>query len=115
MLCPGNSIATPDFLHISNTPTEDGSCTDFPTDTAAVQVCSGDVWLNQTLIPGDLEGILYGSLEWNADDGSIQGKYSQFDSASDIGEFEFGLASYDLWEGFTSDGSTTITCDAPMP
>lgn len=114
-LCPGNSIAAPDFMHVSNTPVEDGSCVDFPTVQASIQLCTGDVWLYRTLIPGDLEGTLYGSLEWNAGDGSIQGKYSQFETSNDIGEFEYGLGSYDLWFGFTSDESSTITCDAPKP
>lgn len=114
-LCPGNSISTPDFIHISNTPVEDGSCEGFTTDTASVQVCSGDVWIYRTLIPGDLEGTLYGSLEWNSDDGTVKGLTSQFPTDSEIGEFEFGLGSYGLWSGFTSDGSSLITCDAPMP
>jgi hypothetical protein len=114
-LCPGNSIAAPDFMYVSNTPIEDGSCEGFPTEAASVQVCSGDVWLYQTAIPGDVEGTLYGSLEWSADDGSIQGKYSQFPTSTEIGEFEYGLGSYDLWDGFTSDGSSTITCDKPLP
>ncbi len=114
-LCPGNSIASPDFKHISNTPVEDGSCEGFPTESASVQVCSGDVWLYRTLIPGDAEGTLYGSLEWNATDGSIKGLSSQFQTAPDLPELAFGLASYDLWEGFTSDGSSMITCSAPMP
>lgn len=114
-LCPGNSISTPEFLHVSNTPVEEGSCEGFPTDTASVQVCSGDVWLYRTAIPGDVAGTLYGSLEWNSTDGTIKGLTSQFDSGSDIGEFEFGLSSYSLWEGFTSDGSSTINCGDVMP
>jgi hypothetical protein len=114
-LCPGNSIATPDFMHISNTPVEDGSCEGFPTDTASIQVCSGGVWIYRTAIPGDLEGTLFGSLEWRADDGTIKGLTSQFTTTSDMPTFEYGLASYTLWDGFTSDGSSQITCDEPMP
>lgn len=112
-LCPGNSIFTTEFLHISNTPVETGSCEGFPTDTASVQVCSGDVWIYQTAIPGDLEGTLYGSLEWNAADGTIKGLTSQFPTESEIGTFEYGLNSYSLWDGFTSDGSSEITCEPP--
>lgn len=114
-LCPGNSIAAPDFMNVSNTPVEDGSCQDFPTEQSSVQVCTGGVWLYQTLIPGDLEGTLWGSLEWNADDGTIKGLYSQFPTSPDLPSFEYGLASYSLWDGFTSDGSSVITCGDPMP
>jgi hypothetical protein len=114
-LCPGNSIATPAFEFISNTPVEGGSCEGFTTDTASVQVCSGDVWIYRTAIPADSEGTLFGSLEWTAADGTIKGLTSQFETTNDIPTIEYGLGSYSLWEGFTSDGSTTITCSNPMP
>jgi hypothetical protein len=112
-LCPGNSIATPSFEFISNTPVEDGSCEGFNTDTASVQVCSGDVWLYRSAIPGDTQGTLFGSLEWNAADGTVKGLTSQFDTSGDIPTIEYGLTTYSLWEGFTSDGSITITCSDP--
>jgi len=114
-LCPGNSIAVPDFIHISNTPVEDGACDGFPTDVASVQVCSGDVWIYQTAIPGDLEGTLFGSLEWTAGDGTIKGLTSQFPTDPDLPQFEYGLGTYALWDGFTSDGSSQVTCGEPMP
>lgn len=113
-LCPGNSIATTEFLHISNTPVESGSCEGFPTAVASVQVCSGGVWIYETAIPGDVEGTLYGSLEWNAADGSVKGLTSQFPTTPDMSEFTYGLASYSLWSGFTSDGSSEVSCDPPM-
>lgn len=113
-LCPGNSISTPEFLHVSNTPVESGSCEGFPTPPASVQVCSGGVWIYETAIPSDVEGTLYGSLEWNAADGTIKGLTSQFPTAPDLPEFAYGLSSYSLWSGFTSDGSSEITCDPPM-
>ncbi len=115
MLCPGNSIFTTGFEHISNTPSETGACEGFTTMTAAMQVCSGGVWIYRTLIPGDLDGVLYGSLEWNSADGTITGLSSQFDTSPDLGTFEFGRSSYALWEGFTSDGSTSVSCSDPMP
>lgn len=113
-LCPGNSIAAPDFIHVSNTPVEDGSCDGFPTATASIQVCSGDVWIYESAIPGDLEGTLYGSLEWNSADGTIKGLTGQLATTPDMPEFEYGLSSYTLWDGFTSDGSSQITCSEPM-
>lgn len=113
-LCPGNSIAAPDFVNVSNTPVEEGACDGFPTDTASVQVCSGGVWIYRTAIPGDLEGTLYGSLEWRADDGAVKGLTSQMETTPDMPEFEYGLASYTLWDGFTADGSSQITCSEPM-
>jgi len=113
-LCPGNSIAVPDFRNISNTPVEDGSCEDFPTDTSSVQVCSGGVWIYRTAIPADLEGTLFGSLEWTSADGSVKGLTSQFVAIPDLPTFEYGLSSYSLWDGFTSDGSSEITCSNPM-
>jgi len=113
-LCPGNSIAAPGIMNVSNTPVEDDSCQDFPTETASVQVCTGGVWLYNTAIPGDLEGTLFGSLEWNAGDGTIKGLTSQFATSPDLPSFEYGLSSYSLWDGFTSDGSSMITCGDPM-
>jgi len=113
-LCPGNSIlVTPDYLNVSNSPVEDGSCEDFPTKPGSVQVCSGAVWIYRTAIPGDTQGNLIGSLEWNSTSGGIKGLTSGFESSQEIGEFEFGLGSYALWDGFTSDGSTMVTCEAP--
>lgn len=113
-LCPGNSIAAPDFMHISNTPVEEGSCEEgFDSEPASVQVCSGGVWLYRTNIPGDLEGTLYGSLEWTSADGTVKGLTSQFPTSPDLPELQYGLASYALWEGFTSDGSTVVTCSNP--
>lgn len=114
-LCPGNSIAAPDFIHVSNTPVEDGSCDGFPTDTASIQICTGGVWIYRTAIPGDLEGTLYGSLEWMSADGTIKGLTSQLATTPDMPEFEYGLGSYTLWDGFTSDSSSEITCGEPMP
>lgn len=114
-LCPGNSIAAPDFAHVSNTPVEAGSCEGFPTEAASIQVCSGSVWIYRTAIPGELEGTLYGSLEWNSADGTIKGLTSQFETAPDLPTFEYGLSSYSLWDGFTSDGSSMISCGDPMP
>ena len=114
-LCPGNSVlVTPDYLNVSNTPVEDGSCEGFPTERASVQVCSGGVWIYRTAIPGDTQGNLIGSLEWNSAGGGIKGLTSGFESSQEIGEFEFGLGTYTLWDGFTSDGSSQISCDAPM-
>lgn len=113
-LCPGNSISTPEFLHVSNTPVEDASCEGFPTPSSSVQICSSGVWIYLTAIPGDLDGTLFGSLEWTSDDGVIRGLTSQYDTSSDIFDFEYGLSSYTLWDGFTADGSSQITCDEPM-
>ncbi|MGB7860254.1 MAG: hypothetical protein WBM90_07125 [Acidimicrobiia bacterium] len=111
MLCPGNSISTAaGFEYISNTAVEEGSCEGFPTDTSSVMVCSGGVWIYKTAIPNDVEGILFGSLEWNSADGSVKGLTSQFPTSPDMPELEFGLESYSLWEGFTSDGSTSVDC-----
>ncbi len=112
-LCPGNSIQTDQFLHVSNTPSEEGACEGFPTETASIQACSGGVWLYLTNIPGDLSGTLFGSLEWNADDGTIKGLTSQFSTEEDIPEFAYGQSAYSLWEGFTADGSTEISCSDP--
>lgn len=38
-LCPGNSIATDNFYHIPNAPSEDGACEWDPADVGSLQVC----------------------------------------------------------------------------
>ena len=110
---PGNSIFTDQFRDVSNTPSEPGACDGFPTGTASLQVCDKGVWIYETNIPGDLEGFLYGSLEWNAD-GGIAGLYSQAETMPEMPELEPGLASYAVPPWFTNDGSTAIECGAPI-
>lgn len=63
-LCPGNSIATDTFLHVSNAPTEEGAC-----DNSRRVVY-------ETIIPGETEGVSFGSLEWRAGE-EIHGMTSQ--------------------------------------
>ncbi|HYF46996.1 MAG TPA: hypothetical protein VD926_12340 [Acidimicrobiales bacterium] len=72
-LCPGTSVETGPgtFLHVSNTPTEDGACEGFTNPEATVRRC-GEVLVYETLIPLDVEGTLYGSVE-RAADGGIEG------------------------------------------
>lgn len=111
-LCPGNSIATTEFLHISNTPSEPGACDGFPTDVASLQVCDHGVWIYESAVPVDLEGTLFGSLEWNSAAG-ITGLTSETPTAADTPEFEFGLGSYTVPPWMTDDGSSVITCEAP--
>lgn len=108
--CPGNSIAIDDFMNISNAPTERGACDDFPTDVGSVQVCDHGVWIYETLIPGDAEGILFGSLEWRSGD-EIHGMSSQAETVADLPEFESGLASYSIAPFMTVDGATVIACE----
>ena len=112
-LCPGNSIATTSFMHISNAPSEPGACDGFPTDPGEVQVCTHGIWIYDTLIPGDLEGTLFGSLEWNSDAG-ITGLTSQVDTMPDMPEFEAGPASYTVPPWLTDDGSSAIECADPI-
>ena len=71
------------------------------------------MWIFRTAIPNDAEGTVWGSLEWNADGGSIKGTTSQLATTQDFGEFEYGLSSYSLWDGFTYDGSSMINCLDP--
>ena len=97
---------------MSNTPFEAGACDGFPTPPASMQWCSSGVWLYETLIPNDLEGDLYGSLEWNSPAG-IGGIYGNSPTSADMPEFEYGLASYSIPPWFTSDGNVVINCGAP--
>ena len=70
-LCPGNSLQTATaFLHISNAPLTDGACDGFPSDVGSVRICTGGVWLYQTNIPNDSEGLLYGTVE-KSEDGTV--------------------------------------------
>jgi hypothetical protein len=112
-LCPGNSIFTDNFAHVSNTPSEAGACDGFPTETASLQVCEQGVWIYETAIPGDLEGFLYGSLEWNSA-GGIMGLYSQAETSPDMTELQPGLASYSVPPWFTDNGASVIECAPPI-
>jgi len=109
-LCPGNSIATDTFLDVSNAPTDEGACADFPTDVGPVQVCDHGVRIDETLIPGDVEGVLFGSLEWRSGD-EIHGVSSQAEAVPDLPELESGLGSYSIAPWTTVDGATVVTCD----
>ena len=112
MLCPGNSIFTPEFLHISNAETVPGSCGGFGTDPGTLRACDHGIWIYETNIPGDLEGTLFASLEWRSDDGGVRGLSSQAETMPEMAELEPGLDSYAVPPWFTDDGSSTIECSA---
>jgi len=92
-LCPGNSILTSaGFEHVSNAPTEEGSCEGFPTLTTdpdvGPQVCL-DTLVYVTAIPSNLAGTLFGTLEALADEGAaLVGLTSQAESAGDAPEID---------------------------
>lgn len=111
-LCPGNSIATDTWYHITNAPAEDGACEWGPQDVGSLQVCDHGVWIYETAIPGDMEGDLYGSLEWTSlATGEPTGLTSVTKTSADMPEFEAGLASYSLPPWFTPDGASVINCN----
>ena len=114
-MCPGNSIQTEaGFDHVTNTPAADGACDGFPTPTSAVRVCTGDVWLYETQIPNDSEGVLWGSLEMNSD-GGIVGLNSQALNTPNTPVIEYSAENYNIAAMFTSDGSTQITGGPALP
>ena len=113
-LCPGNSIQVgDDFDLISNTPAAPGACDGFPTDRASLRVCTSAVVLYETLIPNNSEGVLWGSLEWNSDEG-IVGMTSQSVNAPDTPEINYDADVYDISPMFTNDGATEIACEDPV-
>lgn len=70
-LCPGNSLqADGGFLHISNAPLTEGACDGFPTDVGSVRICTGGVWLYQTMIPNDADVFTVSAMFMN--DGSTE-------------------------------------------
>lgn len=90
-LCPGNSILSGSFLHVSNAPTEDGACEGFPTLTEDPDVgpidCHGTLFY-RTAIPSDLQGTLFGTLEMLDPDGNLVGMTSQAESTPDMLEID---------------------------
>ena len=115
-LCPGNSLS-PDgatFSFTSNSPATAGACDGFPTDVSSVRVCTGGVMLNQTLIPNDSAGTLFGSLEAWGDDGTIVGMYGQAPNTPGTPVIDYTADSYTISTMFTNDGSTEISCEAPL-
>ncbi len=91
-LCPGNSILSGgNFLHISNSPTEEGACEGFPTLTEDPDVgpidCHGELFY-RTAIPSDLQGTLYGTLEMLDADGNLVGMTSQAESTTEMLEID---------------------------
>ena len=111
-LCPGNSIKTDDWINISNAPAEDGACEWGPEVIGSLQVCDHGVWIYETVIPNDLEGELWGSLEWtSAASGGPTGLTSITPSGDEMAELEAGLASYSLPPWYTSDGASVINCN----
>ena len=92
-LCPGNSILTTEgFEHVSNAPTEEGSCEGFSTLTSdpnvGPRVCL-DTLVYVTAIPSNLAGTLFGTLEALADEGTaLIGLTSQADSGGDAPDID---------------------------
>jgi hypothetical protein len=89
-LCPGNSILTnAGFLHVSNAPTVEGACDDFPTLTTDPDVgpvvCQGTL-VYVTAIPSTEQGMLFGTLEALSEDGAIVGLTSAVQSTGDMPE-----------------------------
>ena len=112
-LCPGNSAFTDGaFQYVTNTPAGAGACTDFPTPTAALLVCTSNVILYQSAIPNNTVGDLYASLEWRLEDGSISGLTGVSVNQPDTPEIDFEARVFDISPMFTSDGASEITCEA---
>jgi hypothetical protein len=92
-LCPGSSIQTDKgFQFVSNAPTEAGSCNGYTTLTSdplvGPRVCHNTL-LYVTLIPSDTQGLLYGTVEALADNGTaIVGLTSTVQSSADIPEID---------------------------
>ncbi|GEM_PF-5969160 len=113
-LCPGNSInAGGVFQNISNAPLTPGACDGIQTDRGAVRICSGGVWLYETHIPNDSEGILSGSVD-KVVDGAIVGVTGQATNQPGTPVIDWAADSYVVSTMFTNDGSTEIFCGAAM-
>ncbi len=114
-LCPGNSLATgTGFEFVSNAPAAEGACEGFPTALGSVRVCTGNVWLYNTMIPNDSLGDLYGSLERGAEGGGFEGQTAVATNSPGTPEIDYTADAYTITAMFTADGSTEIFCDAPL-
>jgi hypothetical protein len=94
--CPGNSILTNNgWEHVTNAPTEGGSCEGLSTLTDDPDVgpvdCHGTLFY-RTAIPSDKQGTLFGSLEMIDPDGNLVGMSSQAESTTEM--LEIDLADF---------------------
>lgn len=112
-LCPGNSLQTTSFDHVSNAPLTAGACEGFPTARGSVRICSGGVWLYETKIPNDSVGTLWGSVEKLAG-ATIIGHTGQATNQPDTPVIDYSADVYAVSAMFTNDGSTEITCGEAM-
>lgn len=75
------------FLHVSNSPTDEGACEGFPTLTDDPEVgpvlCQGSL-LYVTAIPSTEQGMLFGTLEALSEDGALIGLTSAVESSPDL-------------------------------
>ena len=108
-LCPGNSLQADGFEFISNAPATPGACDGFSTERGSVRVCTSGVWLYETRIPNDSEGVLWGSLEKNSSEG-IVGMTGQAANQAGTPMIDYNADTYAVSAMFTSDGATEITC-----
>lgn len=93
-LCPGASILTSNgWEFVSNAPTEEGACEGFPTLTddplVEAKVCQGTLFY-VTLVPSELQGTLFGTLEALAEPGILVGLTSTAESADGAPEIDLG-------------------------
>ena len=87
--------------------------TGFTTDVGSVRVCTGGVWLYETKIPNDSEGTLWGSVE-TLIDGQFAGVTGQAVNSAGTPVIDYSAGVYTVSPMFTNDGSTEITCEAPL-
>lgn len=83
--CPGASILTDvGFEFVSNAPTEERACEGFPTVTTdpvvEARICQGTLFY-VTLVPSEMQGSLFGTLEALAEPGILVGLSSTAESA----------------------------------
>ena len=79
----------------------------------SVRVCTGNVWLYNTMIPNDSEGTVYGSLE-KLVDGVYLGATAIATNSPGTPPIDYTFDVYTISPMFPSDGSTEITCAAAL-
>ena len=113
-ICPGNSLQGPGgFEFISNAPLTEGACDGFPSDVGSVRICTGGVWLYETKIPNDSDGVLWGSVETMVD-GQVGGVSAQALNSPGTPVIDYSADAYTVSAMFTNDGSTEIECEQPL-
>ena len=78
-----------------------------------MRICSGGLWLNQTLIPNDSDGTLWGSVDSEVDE-AVVGVAGQSTDQPGTPLIDWSADGHSASTMFPNDGSSEIPCCAAI-